>query len=126
MNKILGFLSIILLFIGVVLTRPGKLENMVVSSRVKEDNFLLKEAEKLGKKEAISRDINHLIEQLNKGNTNPGLGTKSICRGIYELRGRNGGRVYYREIGKDQYEILGYSDKDSQEKVIKHLKELDL
>ena len=65
-----------------------------------------------------------MIAELNKGNTNPGIGTKTVSTGLYELRGRNGGRVYYRESQKGKYEILGYSDKASQNRVINRLKKL--
>lgn len=98
--------------------------NHVVSSRVKKDSLLLKIAEEVGRKQDISRDINHLIYQLNQGNLNPGLGTKSVSQNVRELRGRNGGRVYYREIEKGKYELLGYSDKGTQERVIRRLGEL--
>lgn len=117
--------------IGMVLVAGGiftlvlskeRLENMIIASRVKEDSFLSRIAKGVGKKEPINRDINHLISELNRGNTNPGVGTKSISPGIYELRGRNGGRVYYKDSSGGRYEVLGYSDKETQDKVIKHIR----
>lgn len=98
------------------------LENKVVSSKVKSDTHLLKIAKSVGRREDITRDINHLIHELNRGNTNPGIGTQHISEGIYELRGRNGGRVFYREIEGDKFEILAYSDKEKQAKVIDYLR----
>jgi len=98
------------------------IENKVISSRVKEDTHLLKIAKDVGKKEKISRDINHLLFELNRGNINPGLGTQHITEGIYEMRGRRGGRVFYREINPGKFEILAYSDKDKQSKVIEYLR----
>jgi putative component of toxin-antitoxin plasmid stabilization module len=118
-----GIIGLALVIGGVVLFAGG-IENKVIGSNVKKDPLLLEIAEDIGNKNSISRDVNHLITQLNKGNTNPGLGTKTVSKGIYELRGRNGGRVYYRKIDNDKYEILGYSDKESQNKVINRLKEL--
>ncbi len=129
-----SFIFGLVLFIGglvlfVLETREDKkmiglLENMVVSSRVKQDPFLLRVSKDIGKKEKISRDINHLIERLNKGDTNPGLGSKYVLPNILELRGRNGGRVYCKKIEKEKYEILGYSDKANQKRVIAYLTRL--
>jgi putative component of toxin-antitoxin plasmid stabilization module len=124
LNNFSSFLSIALFFVGIYLIFVGGIENKILSSKVKEDPLLLRIAENIGKKESIKRDINHLIAELNKGNTNPGIGTKTISKGLYELRGRNEGRVYYREIQKGKYEILGYSDKDSQDRAIARLKKL--
>ena len=126
LSNSLSFIAVILFGVGVFLIITERLENGVVSSRVKTDPLLTRVAEEVGKREAISRDVNHLITELNKGNTNPGIGTKTIFAGVYELRGRNGGRVYYRQIGGDRYEILGYSDKNktNQRKVINRIKQL--
>lgn len=125
-NNIFGFVSLVFLISGIILIFTGGIENKVISSKVKKDPCLLRIAEEVTENEAVKRDINHLIHELNKGNTNPGIGTKKL-RGvsdIYELRGRNEGRVYYREINKGKYEILGYSDKKSQKRAIDRLKEI--
>jgi len=121
-----NFVSIAFFITGVFLILIKGIENRIVESRVKQDSLLLKVAENVGAKDSISRDINHLLSELNKGHINPGLGTKAIhgASGIHELRGRNGGRVYFRKISRERYEILGYSDKSNQEKVINRLREL--
>ncbi len=124
LNNFFNFFSIIIFIIGIGLILRGGIEERLIISKVKEDPLILRIARDIGGKDSISRDVNHLISELNKGNTNPGIGTKTISRGLYELRGRNGGRVYYRNRGKEGYEILGYSDKGSQRKVINRLKEL--
>jgi len=123
-NNFFSFISITFFLVGVALIFAGGIENKVIGSRVKKDPLLLRVAEDIGEKDSISRDVNHLIAELNKGNTNPGIGTKTVSTGLYELRGRNGGRVYYRESQKGKYEILGYSDKASQNRVINRLKKL--
>ena len=115
---------IIFFLIGGAFIIAGGIENKIIGSRIKDSSLLLKVAKDIGKKGAISRDVSHLISELNKGNTSPGVGTKTVSRGIYELRGRNGGRVYYREADKSKYEILGYSDKSSQRKVINYIKNI--
>jgi len=124
-NNFFSFLSITFSLIGGFLILVGGIEKKVIGSRVKEDPLLSRIAEEIEKKkDGIYRDITHLIEQLNNGNTNPGIGTKAISSDLYELRGRNGGRVYYRKIGDDKYEIVGYSDKATQTKIINRLKRL--
>jgi len=120
----LSLFSVLSFILGAGLILAGGVQNKVIRSRVSKDSLLLRVAQDVGRRQAISRDINHLIAELNKGNTTPGLGTKTVSNGIYELRGRNGGRVYYREIEKGKYEILGYSDKPSQRGVINRLKDL--
>jgi len=112
---------------GVFLFLLSSLEKKVQNekkmiSKVKEDPLLLDVARKIGKNLVIRRDLNHLMQELYKGNTNPGLGTKHVGEGINELRGRDGGRVYYRINSFADYEILGYSDKNTQKKVIERLK----
>jgi putative component of toxin-antitoxin plasmid stabilization module len=116
-------------FIGVFLfTREesktkNKLEKIVISSKVKEDPTLLRLARETGENQDAAKDINHLIFQLKKGDKSPGLGTKPVFKGVYELRAKNGGRVYYQRVG-NKYEILAYSDKDNQPQVINRLVEL--
>lgn len=75
------------------------------------------------------KDVNKLINQLELGNENPGIGSKPIGGGISELRGFNEGRVYFRKLRKPTetlYEILGKSNKDNQKKVIALLTEIYL
>lgn len=49
--------------------------------------------------------------------TNPGIGTKHLSGNIYYLRGRNGGRVFYRMDGNTM-EILGKATKANEQTVI--------
>ena len=64
--------------------------------------------------------IDKLTDQLNKGNLNPGIGTKPIGKGLSEARSRDGARVYFRETA-DGVEVLGKSNKANQQKVIKEV-----
>lgn len=66
---------------------------------------------------ALSKEANSLIEQLSRGNMNPGIGTKNIVKDIFEARSSEGARVYFRKIG-EKVEILGYSSKSNQQAVI--------
>jgi hypothetical protein len=88
-------------------------------SRIKENPALVREAERMGKDRAAQKDVNNLIEQLALGNKNPGIGSRRVkgLKTVSEARGRNEGRVYFRE--KDgKLEILGKSNKDNQNTVI--------
>lgn len=91
-----------------------------ITSIVKQDELLLREARKLSQQE--SQGINQMMEQIKKGNENPGIGT-SVYYGITEFRHKNGGRIYARKTA-DGWEILGYSGKGNQKKVWSRLKEL--
>ena len=87
--------------------------------KIKENPALVREAERMGKDQAAQKDVNHLIEQLSLGNQNPGIGNQRVkgLKNVSEARGRNEGRVYFRE--KDgKIEILAKSNKDNQNKVI--------
>jgi hypothetical protein len=87
--------------------------------RIKENPALVREAEKTGKDQEAQKEINNLIEQLSLRNTNPGIGSRRVkgLKNVSEARGKNQGRVYFRE--KDgKIEILAKSNKDNQDKVI--------
>lgn len=91
-----------------------------ISSVVKQDQFLLREARKLSTQE--SKGINSMLEQIKKGNNNPGIGTKKF-NGITEFRHRDGGRIY-AQPAQDGWTIVGYSGKGNQDQVIKQVVKL--
>ena len=81
--------------------------------RIKENNALIREAQKAGRDQDAQRSLNNLVEQLSLGNRNPGIGTENVFKDVYELRGKNRARVYYREVD-GKIEILGESIKRNQ------------
>ena len=91
-----------------------------VSSIVKQDDFLFREARSLSQQE--SQGINQMLAQIRQGNNNPGIGSATYGN-ITEFRHRNGGRIYARKTG-DGWQILAYSGKGNQEKVWGRLKSL--
>jgi len=97
-----------------------------IRSRIKEDPGLVRAAEEACKNMDVQKDINHLEEELAKGNENPGIGRKPICKGVIEHRGKNGGRLYVRESDDNEIEILAKSGKkkSNQQFVINRLKEI--
>ncbi len=125
-SSILGILFVAV-GIGLILSEG---ESKLVSV-VKKDPTLYRIASELYGKQKVQRDINHLLEQLDRGNENPGIGTKKLFGSINYLRGRGGGRVFYRPF-KDKYEILAYAigtgagggKHQSERKVISRLEKL--
>ncbi len=85
--------------------------------RIKENPALVREAQRAGRDQDAQRSLNNLVEQLALGNRNPGIGTENVFKDVYELRGKNRARVYYREVD-GKIEILGKSVKSNQQKVI--------
>ena len=71
--------------------------------RIKENPALVREAQRAGRDQDAQRSLNNLVEQLALGNRNPG-----VFKDVYELRGKNRARVYYREVD-GKIEILGKS-----------------
>ena len=91
--------------------------------RIKENPALVRKAERAGRAQDAQRSINNLVEQLSLGNRNPGIGTENVFKDVYELRGKNRARVYYRKVD-GKIEILGKSVKNNQQKVINILKKM--
>ena len=83
--------------------------------RIKENSGLVRAAEEACKNADVQKDINHLEEPLAQGNENPGIGRKPICKGGIEHRGKNGGRLYVREVD-GVIEILAKSGKKKSNK----------
>jgi hypothetical protein len=69
--------------------------------------------------------VNNLIEQLALGNDNPGIGKRRVkgLKNVSEARGRNEGRVYFREKN-GKLEILAKFNKQNQNKVISILQKM--
>jgi len=107
-------------------TSKGQTCDLVeIVSRIKEDDRLIKLAESAGKNQDIQDEINLMIEKLRLGNEQCGIGRKTLFRNVKELRGKEGGRVYYRRAD-GKIEILGKSNKvkREQQKVINILENL--
>ena len=94
--------------------------------RIKEDPGLVRAAKEACKNSDVQKDVNHLEEELAKGNENPGIGRKPICKGVTQHRGKNGGRLYVRDSDDNEIEILAKSGKkkSNQQFVINRLKEI--
>lgn len=125
------FIGIMFLFLSIVIfsTASLSLENRVMklSSSIKSHPSILRLTQEAVKSPIIERELNHLIEQMYKGNFEAGLGAPGHIEGtkIHYLRGRNGARLYYKRSGENDYEIVAKSAKGrNQEQVIDKLKEI--
>lgn len=85
-------------------------EEVVLVYRIKEDPGLVRAAEEACKDQEVQDGINHLIDELAKGNPNPGIKNKPLGRGLTEYRHKKAGRVVARRRG-NVIEILGKSGK---------------
>lgn len=94
-----------------------------IESKIKEDSRLVGFAEDAAKDKRIQRDLNGLIQQLRLGNESPGIGTKTLFKGVKEARARSGARVYFQKKN-GKIEILAKSNKNpkDQKAVIKILR----
>jgi len=123
------FIGIMLLFLAIVIfsTASLTLEARTISSSIKSHPSILRLTQEAVRSPVIEREMNHLIEELYKGNFEAGLGHPGHIEGtsIFYLRGRNGARLYYRRRGENNYEVVGKSAKGrNQEQVIDKLKEI--
>jgi hypothetical protein len=83
----------------------GAAANIEVISKIKNSSFAVREAKALS--QAAQKDVDSLIAQLIKGNANPGMGTRALSNGFYELRGRHAGRVIIKELSHGKFDIVG-------------------
>ena len=129
------FLGIAFLILGVVIFSTATLyhpsptleQRVIISSSIKQNPSLLRLTEDAVKDEAVQREMNHLIQELSKGNFEAGLGHPGHIEGtkVHYLRGRNGARLYYQKRAEKSYQIVAKSAKGrNQEQVINKLKEI--
>ncbi|MGO0060738.1 RHS repeat-associated core domain-containing protein [Brevibacillus fluminis] len=94
------------------------------TSVIKNDKRLVRAAMEMGKDPRVQSEADNLVKSFLSGNTNPGKGSKSLgFGGIYEMRGANGARVYFKNV-ESGIEIVGKSNKANQADVIKVLRDL--
>ncbi len=131
-----SILGLVFILVGILLfttmrAAPSRLETTIehapihITSSVKQDPTIYRLAQDLKGKERIQHEINHLMKELSKGNENPGAGTDHLndAGPVWYLRGRNGSRVFY--IKHDEgYEVVGYADKTTEDRVINRLRNL--
>jgi hypothetical protein len=123
------FIGMVLIIMAIIVFSSAALalENRVaLSSSIKQHPPLMRLEKDAVNDQDVEREMNHLIDELSRGNFESGLGHPGHVEGtnIFYLRGRNGARLYYHRTGKDSYEVVGKSAKGrNQDQVINKLKE---
>jgi len=87
------------------LPRPLGSDARITLNKVKLSSFAKRQAEALSQQ--AQRDVDQLLEQLGAGNANPGIGTRALGGGYFELRGANAGRVIVRQTDSGVFDIVG-------------------
>ncbi|NIK58320.1 RHS repeat-associated core domain-containing protein [Kribbella shirazensis] len=102
---------------------PGK-PKITVTSRLRGDKVLERAAQQVGKNARQQQDVDNIVARFQNGNTNPGIGSKSLGNtDVYYLRTRSGARVFYRNNSQG-IEIVGKANKGNENAVIKRLTEV--
>jgi hypothetical protein len=60
-----------------------------------------------GLSQQAQRDVDKLLSAVRAGNTNPGIGTRALGNGFFELRGANAGRVIIKQTSNNAFDIVG-------------------
>ncbi len=100
---------------------PGQI---VLTSSISKDNSLVRLAEDAAVDQSVQRGLDHLTGEISKGNF---VGRVRHLEGtdVFYLGHDSGARVYYRQIGPNQYEIVAKSAKGrNQDQVINRLQKL--
>lgn len=132
-SSISTFLGAFLVVCGIMILATSKqldasqssLDKIVLSSAIKNDKVILRLVKDAVRNEDVQRGLNHLIAELGKGNYEAGLGNPGHIDGtdIFYLRGRNGERLFYHQIGENKYELVGKASKSNEQQVIDTLKD---
>ena len=90
------------------------------------DSLLTRQSKKAYNNEDVKRGIEELESKLERGIEQPGLGSKTVAKGIKEHRHKNGGRTYIKRKDETIYEVVARSGKrkSDQTAVINRLKEI--
>lgn len=115
----------LIVLLGMFLITRRQEEKVTLTSMIKSDDRLLELTREAVRNKDVERDLKHLTYELSKGNLQAGIGLAHVPgTDINEMRGRRGGRLYFRRIGPEHYEIVGKSGKDNQHLVISRLRGL--
>lgn len=120
-NQSLTFtgVGITLLFISTILFIVAPVPAEIKSSIHKHPG-IVRIAEKAAKNQDIQRELDHLVDELHKGNIDAGSRGVQHVSGtdVFYVGGKKGARLYFRKTAQG-YEIVGKSSKDrTQDKVM--------
>jgi hypothetical protein len=123
--SMLNYIGVFFILVSAILfaATPSGLEKITLKSSIHSNTRLKRLAEDATNNQRIQQEIDHLAYELKRGNLEAGLGTPGHLSktDVFYLRGRNGGRLYYRKAGYG-YEIVGKSSKGrNQDQVIEEI-----
>ncbi|MBU2638122.1 MAG: hypothetical protein KJ955_04060 [Nanoarchaeota archaeon] len=114
-----------IVLLGIAALRKGLEHHVMLTSAIKKDDRILRLTREAVRNQDVEKDLKHLVYELSKGNLQAGLGLAHVQgTDVNEMRGRRGGRLYFRRVGPEHYEIVAKSGKDNQEQVISRLRGL--
>lgn len=76
-----------------------------VRSKIDKNSYARRHAESLS--DQAQRDVDHLVERLQAGAPDAGMGCHPLGDNFYELRGANCGRVIVKKVHKTLYDVVG-------------------
>ncbi|MBS3107294.1 hypothetical protein J4468_00060, partial [Candidatus Woesearchaeota archaeon] len=127
-NTAFSLIGMGLVFCSMLFMASGGLERKI------EIHNIIHGSKKLSKihsksNQQVEREVAHLVEELRKGNFNPGLGNKHLSgTDTQYARGRNGGRVAFkrRDNGSTiEIYVVGMSDKAHEPSMLDELRKED-
>ncbi|MEU1386205.1 MULTISPECIES: polymorphic toxin-type HINT domain-containing protein [unclassified Nonomuraea] len=93
-----------------------------MASAIGDDSYLTRAAQEAGR--SNQKDLDHLFNELSKGNMNPGKGNGYLTgTDVSYGRAENGGRLFFRKVG-NTIVIVGKANKKNESKVIARLQRL--
>jgi hypothetical protein len=118
----LGFLLVLagaILVVAAHAPAPASKPRIVLRSSIHNSPSLCRLAEEATNNERVQTELNHLLSELSRGNDTAGLTPGRIGgTDVSYLRGRNGGRLFYRSYqARDErvYDVVGKSCKGRNE-----------
>lgn len=121
-----GFAGLFLILVSGILFFIEGFRDIKIRSSINKHKNLCDFAEEATNNRKVQKSIDHLTNELVKGNLEAGLGKPGHIdnTNIFYLRARNGARLYYRRISNG-YEIVGKSSKGrNQDNVMNALRKI--
>lgn len=85
-----------------------------ITSNIRNTPYAKRLARSLSEQE--QRRVDSLINQLFRGNPNPGIGTRALGRGYFELRAATGERVIVKQLSANHFDVVAKFSKDGKTK----------
>ena len=83
----------------------GAASNIRVASAIKNSPYARRLAEDMSQQ--AQQDVDRLLMALRSGNTDPGIGTRTLGGQFFELRGANAGRVIVHQGSANHFTVVG-------------------